>query len=164
MPGYFICHHCGKLILRNPRLKANQKYCGSKACQQARKNCWEADKLKRDPSYMVLRKSQKKRWRKNRPAHEYQKVYREKHPLYTETNRKQQLIRNKKTAGIALENKTGKIVNTDALIAENLIRCGFYNLQPIEIPPGKKIVKTDAFVVEILAHRGFPEVLVSESG
>jgi hypothetical protein len=164
MPGYFICHHCGKLILRNPRLKANQKYCGSKACQQARKNCWEQDKLKREASYVVLRKSQKKRWRKNRPVHEYQREYREKHPLYAETNRKQQLLRNKNALKIALANKNQKIVKTDALIAESFIRCGYYNLQPIEIHPGEKIVKTDALLVEIRAHQGFPEVLVPQSG
>jgi len=164
MPGFFHCRHCGKRTRRNPRIKTYQEYCGSKSCQQARKNLWEQEKLKYDPIYYAHRKSQKARWRKKRPVHQYQKEYRDNHPLYAEINRKQQQLRNKNASKIALENKTRKIVKTDALIAESPIRRGLYELLPYKTRPGKNIVNTDALIVEIRAHRGFGKVLVSQSG
>ena len=164
MPGYFYCHHCGKRTRKNPRIKVCQKYCGSKYCQQARKNLWELEKLSGDPTYNAHRKSQKALWRKNRPAHQYQKEYRDSHPFYAESNRQKQHLRNKNALKIALEDKIRKIVKTDALIAESLAGRGLYEILPYKTRPDKKIVKTDALIVEIRAHRGFGKVLVPKSG
>jgi hypothetical protein len=164
MPGYFYCHHCGKRTRTNPRLKTNQSYCGCNTCQQSRKNLWEREKLKRDSTYEKQRKSQKARWRENRPGHEYQRSYRQSHPGYVEINRQQQGIRNKKVQKIVSGASIANIVKTDALIAESLVRCGLYEIRPCRTRPGEKIVKTDALIVEIRAHSGFQKVLVPQSG
>ena len=164
MPGCFYCRHCGKQKRKNPRIKANQKYCGSPACQQTRKNLWEQEKLKRDPNYFEHRKKQKLQWRKNRPAHHYQREYRQSHPQYVESNRRLQHMRNKSASEIALEDKTQEIVKADALMAESLVRYGLYEILPYKMHPGEKIVKTDALIVEIRAHHGIQKVLVTESG
>lgn len=164
MPGYFNCRHCGKRTRKNPRIKSYQGYCGSQPCQQARKNRWERERLENNLSYHTRRKSQKKHWRENRPDHQYQQQYRQTHPIYEETNRQKQLLRNKKATKIALESLVKKIVKTDALNAESLVGRGLYEILPYKTRPGKKIVKTDALIVEIRAHSGFAKVLVPQSG
>ena len=162
MPGYFYCRHCGKRTRKNARIGNNQHYCGCQSCQQSRKNLWEREKLNKCPDYYEQRKSQKSLWRKKRPAHQYQSEYRQRHPIYAETNRKMQHLRTKNAQKMALELTSRKIVKTDALISESLAGRGLYEILPYKTRPGKKIVKTDALIVEIRAHRGFPEVLVSQ--
>jgi hypothetical protein len=120
--------------------------------------------LKKYPDYFELRKSQKLQWRKNRPAHQYQSEYRQSHPIYAETNRKQQLLRNKNAQKKAMEYTNRNIVKTDALTAESLSWRGLYEILPYRTHPDKKIVKTDALIVEIRAHRGFGKVMVPQSG
>jgi hypothetical protein len=164
MPGYFYCCECGKRTRVNSRLKIRQKYCGKKFCQQSRKNSWEREQLRKDPFYYQRRYEQKSRWRKSRPAHQYQLLYRQSHPDYVKANREQQRIRNKNIqkpdSGVSFSN----IVKTDTLISEKLVRYGLYEILPYKMSPGKKIVKTDALIVELLAHRDFQKVLVSDSG
>jgi len=164
MPRYFYCHHCGKRTGKNPRLKTNQRYCGCKTCQQYRKNLWELEKLKKDPEYYKQRKSQKARWRKERPGHQYQVEYRQSHHLYAENNRFQQRNRNQNVQKLSTEIKNSKIVKTDALTSGSLVWCGLYEIQPYKTGPGKKIVKTDALIVEIRAQKGFQKVLEPNSG
>jgi len=43
MTPTFICKHCKKRKPRNIRIK-DQRYCGSPACQRARKTSWERKK------------------------------------------------------------------------------------------------------------------------
>jgi len=165
MPGYFYCRHCGKRTLKNPRIKNNNQHCcGSRRCQQSRKNLWEKKRFENDPVYYAKRKSQKANWRKKRPAHKYQKEYRDNHPFYAESNRRGQRLRDKSASKIAFENKNRKIVKTDALTSEGPIRRGLYEIVPFTTGPGKKIVKTDALIVEIRAHRMFAPPLVPQSG
>lgn len=87
MPKYFYCKHCRKRKLKNPRLKVKQSYCGSGACQQARKNKWEREKLKKDHVYRKYRNGVKAKWRNTRPEDVYQRNYRESHPEYEQKNR-----------------------------------------------------------------------------
>ncbi|MBW6499710.1 MAG: hypothetical protein K0B09_15090, partial [Bacteroidales bacterium] len=147
-----------------PRLKIGQKYCGKKSCQQSRKNSWERAQLRKDPFYHQRRYEQKSRWRKNRPAHQYQRSYRENHADYVKVNQEKQYLRNKNIQKQHSGDCFPNIVKTDALISEKLVRCGLYEILPYKMSPGKKIVKTDALIVELLAHRGFQKVLVSDSG
>jgi hypothetical protein len=58
----FICCHCRRR--KNVRLKRPQRYCGSKVCQQARKNKWNRDKNRSDSTYRLKRSSSKKAWYK----------------------------------------------------------------------------------------------------
>ena len=164
MPGYFHCQCCGKRICKNPRLKIQQRYCGCKSCQRARMNAWEQNRRINDPVFKKERNRQKNLWRKNLPGHQYQRDYRQINPEYAENNRIKQRNRYKKASQNGSVTLGLYIVKTDALIAESLIRCGLYDILPIETCPGKKIVKTDALIVEILAHRGFQKVLPLPSG
>ncbi|MFO7884508.1 MAG: hypothetical protein R6U68_06780 [Desulfobacteraceae bacterium] len=164
MPEYFICQCCGRRTPRDPRVKIRQKYCGQKLCQQSRKNRWEKDRLKKDPSYRQRRNLQKSEWRKKHPAHQYQQDYRKEHPDYVEINREKQQIRNKNAQKAAPGVMGSNIVKTDALTVESPIRGGLYEILPCKTRPGENIVKTDALIVELRVHRGSQKVLVHDSG
>jgi len=143
----FICCHCQRLCRKNVRLKGHQRYCGSKACQQARKNEWECDRLKRDSTYRLKRCSSKKAWYSKYPGDRYQSVYRTSHPDYVSVNREKQRLRALKDAKAStLE---AQIVKTDALFSESIVSQGLYMLMPYKISCPGKIVKTDAFIIEL---------------
>lgn len=147
------CHHCGRLVQENRRLKGGQCYCGSAACQQARKNLWELEKLRSDPEYHKKRRSAKLRWRKSKPVHEYQRDYRARHPGYVEANRENQRKRQNRNGPVTKD----QIVKTDALNSVSFVSPGFYALYPCENASGKNIVKTDAIIVQLL---GIQEIAV----
>lgn len=154
MQKYFRCIHCSKLTRFNPRLKGNQLYCGNRACQQARKNKWEKDKLQKDKSYNTRRKNQKAKWRSNKPCDQYQKQYRESHPQYVITNRDKQRTRNKSRRVLPKASTGQKIVKTDALHPGSLLPGGLYLLQPYCPGTTEKIVKTDALIVALESYQG----------
>jgi hypothetical protein len=111
MPGTFTCRHCGKTLPRNPRLKKNKKqsYCNAPECKQAKKSARKKERYHTDPSYRQRHLEQQKLWRASRPAHEYQKQYRESHPEYVDRNRELQSKRNckrKKETGSMIVNGT----------------------------------------------------------
>lgn len=157
MQNYFSCIHCRKLTLKNPRIKGRQLYCGSKPCQQARKNKWEKDKLKTDKTYQSKRSTQKAKWRFQQPIDQYQKQYRQTHPEYVITNRDQQKIRNTTRMNPSTKSAGQKIVKTDALLSERLLSEGLYVLYPYTTDTTKKIVKTDTLIVSLQSYRGIQE-------
>ena len=110
----FKCCHCGSLSRKNVRIKS-QRYCGSKACQQARKNKWERNKLRNDLNYSEKRCSEKKAWYKNYSGHRYQSSYRANHPDYVSDNREKQRLRASKVTQMTMYEK---IVKTDTIIVE----------------------------------------------
>ena len=160
----FICCHCGCRCKKNVRLKSHQRYCGSKACQLARQNKWEREKLKNDPSYRLKRSSSKKESYKNHSGHLYQSTYRATHPDYVSDNREKQRLRASKVSKKTLEEK---IVKTDALSSESLVSKGFYVLMPYKKTRSEtcpeKIVKTDALIVELLSSQGLQTILSARS-
>jgi len=119
MPRTFTCQHCGKVTTRNPRSKKRQKYCSFKGCQNARKRAFDK-KVDSTPKGKLLRKQRNKRWRENRPAHEYQRSYRNLHPEYVSCNREKQKNRNKKYQ----KESCSMIVKTDALMLQMHIQQG----------------------------------------
>ena len=160
MPKYFYCQGCGKRKPKNPRLKDNQLYCGSKKCQQEKKNKWEREKLKKDPLFSERRKQQKIRWLQTHPADAYQKTYRQNHPDYTKRNRELQKSRNKEAKIRQIQSDVSHIVKTDSLTSVTPILSGLYEIYPCEIGLEENIVKTDSLIVELKAHRGIEEKLV----
>ena len=68
---------CKKPYNRNPRQK-KQRYCGAPACQRARKNEWQREKMKSDPKYRKDQKQANKDWLNKRPG--YWKDYLRKNP------------------------------------------------------------------------------------
>lgn len=77
MPHMIRCACCGRLVPANPRVK-DQKYCGEKACQRARKAEWQRRKLAKDEKYRADQKEAQKLWRENNP--DYWRKYRHRHP------------------------------------------------------------------------------------
>ena len=62
------CKHCRRLVPTNPRLKEDeQKYCGAKACQQARKNQWRIKQRKVDQEYRQAEQESRDKWKENNP-------------------------------------------------------------------------------------------------
>jgi len=152
----FTCHHCHRRLKKNPRLKGEQQYCGSRDCQQARKNKWEREKLRDDCHYKARRLAHREQWYSRYPGDKYQNLYRQSHPEYLMGNREKQRKRGKILAG----NTSGsKIVKPDALPSKSLVAQGLYVLSPYKNTDGGKIVKPDAFIVELRACSGFQDVL-----
>jgi hypothetical protein len=109
----FTCLHCGKKLPFNRRLKnKQQKYCSNKECQRARMRVWKLLQYRKSHSYRQKSKERQKIWRKKYPSDQYQKEYREKHPVYVNCNRELQRERNKKRK----KETVSMIVKTDAMI------------------------------------------------
>ena len=142
MISTFTCRHCGKSAPRNPRIK-KQKFCSSRACQNARRYTTNKARANKISECRSLRQARNKRWRGTYPAHEYQKEYRKKHPEYVNRNRDLQLERNKKRQS----EPTPMIVKTYALSPQPL-QDGVYT--SFEVTNGK-IVKTYAFMAQMHA-------------
>jgi len=86
------CACCKRIRRGNPRVK-NQRYCGDKLCQQARKNKWQKEKQQIDPDYRANKKESQQIWKQKNPA--YWKLYRRRHPEYCQRNRQTQRIRDR---------------------------------------------------------------------
>lgn len=92
------CTHCGCLFVPDPRVK-NQRYCGDKGCQRARKLKWQKEKIGNDPDYKANQRACQSDWHKRHPG--YHKKYRRDHPDCRERNNLLQRCRNAKARMIA---------------------------------------------------------------
>ncbi len=92
------CAHCGRLVDRNPRIR-NQRYCGEKDCQRARKRKWQTDKLATDADYKSNQRACQIDWHQRNP--DFYKDYRLKHPGYRKRNTLLQRCRNARLRVIA---------------------------------------------------------------
>jgi len=151
------CCHCQKSFQPDCRQKDKQRYCSKKACQQARKNKSERNRLQNDPAYKEKRCQQKKEWYKKAPGDRYQAHYRSTHPEYCATNREQQRERNRK-------HRSAKIVKTDAIGEKSDSGHSLRLIFPTDQQHWPKIVKTDALIVRIMAPDGIAEgVFIQDS-
>lgn len=74
--GQFRCKHCRKL---KGRRVEDQKYCGEKACQQARRNTWRREKYADDWDYRRNQQASTAAWLSSRGgAAAYYRQYRSK--------------------------------------------------------------------------------------
>lgn len=154
------CVQCKQTKRRNRRVKG-QKYCGSGACQQARKNAWEWNKLQTDSVYKARRAASKRRWsQKDRQGSDYQCTYRQSHPAYQESNRIKQRGRAEKGKELA---PATKIVKTDAISSQVLDKQGVVVIFVQQRTDGKKIVKTDALSSQVLDRRSLIQMLWPDS-
>ena len=124
MSKYFYCHKCKKRTRRNVRIK-EQSYCSANLCQQARKNDWERNKKRRDPSYRQRRKAQRDASLKKKGGSDaYQRCYRESNKEYTEKNKILQYPRNLLARCVSLGINWSALQKTDALTSVKLNGCG----------------------------------------
>lgn len=125
------CVHCKRFFRRNPRVK-EQRYCGRKGCQRARKSRWQREKMSRDPDYKANHKRAQSDWAARNP--DYWRKYRQSHPKYTEQNRDKQKERDR-------ERRKRDLAKKDALEGKNHIEAGTYYLVPA-VP--ENLAKMDA--------------------
>ena len=89
----FRCTCCRRILRRNSRVK-NQRYCGARACQQARKNKWQREKQQADPDYRSNKRESQQAWQKGNLT--YWRQYRSRNLEYLERNRQLQQERDRK--------------------------------------------------------------------
>lgn len=141
-----ICVHCGKEFSLSPRVK-NQRYCGAKECQTARRARWYREKMATDPAYKDNQKRCKREWLDRHPG--YWRDYRALHPKYVERNRLLQLRRNAKRRRDSASRLIAKI---DALNTGIYSRRGeLFKLIPQD---GRLIAKIDSLIVRLVPVRG----------
>ncbi len=88
----FRCACCRRILPRDSRVK-NQRYCGVKACQRARKRKWQREKLEMDPDHRANKRESQRAWQSKNPI--YRQKYRGKNPDYCERNRQLQQVRDR---------------------------------------------------------------------
>lgn len=142
MPGTFTCRHCGTTVPHNPCLKKKQEYCSSISCQQARMRNWKKRQYDTNKTYRKKNLESQRKWRKERPGHEYQKQYRETHPEYVDRNRELQSKRNCKRK----KGTPPMIVNGNALSLQ-ANDDAVYTMK--QVSKGGKIVNGNTFLVQM---------------
>lgn len=125
------CAHCGCPLDLNPRAK-NQRYCGKKECQRARKRLWQKGKMATDPDYRANQQECNKAWQGRNP--DYWRNYRKSHPRYVERNRLLQKARRRR-----------RVAKMDASGADSFVGTGTYWLIP-----EKGVAKMDAFARKVV--------------
>ena len=109
------CAHCGRPFIPNPRVK-NQRYCGSKECQRARKTLWQREKIRTDREYQANQRESHRSWRERNPG--YWKQYKMRNPGYTVRNRILQRHRDKRRQAFQGSCKDGR-VNAKSVLDSN---------------------------------------------
>ena len=150
----FICLHCGGTFLCHPCAK-NQKYCSAEECRRASRRAWKKKNYATNKFYRQQCLNHQKTWRKQRPAHEYQKEYRELHSEYVERNRELQRGRNKKRKN----DLTQMIVNRDTL-SKHPSDGGTYALMQVK---NGMIVNRNTFMVRMQVLSGEDMILAQNS-
>jgi len=151
----FTCLHCGKTLPRNPRLKKKQHYCCKKECQQASKRAWKRKQYNNNKIYRKKNLESQQVWRKQRPAHQYQREYRQAHPEYVSRNGQLQKTRNKKRQ----KQSAPMIVNGNSLSPQPN-NSGTYALTQVK---NGKIVNGNSFMVRLQVLSGKEMILVQNS-
>ncbi len=146
---------------RNPRLKNNQKYCPAVECQRARRRNWKRKQYRENAAWRKKCLQSQKVWRKNRPADQYQKTYRENHADYVLRNRELQRKRNKRRG----KEPTTIIVKTHTLLLQPK-EDGSYMLSKVT---KKMIVNRNALSLQPSRHGSYallkvkPEMIVNRN-
>jgi hypothetical protein len=116
------CVHCGCLFEANPRIK-NQRYCGSKDCQRARKRAWQKEKLATDPDYKSNQRDCQKDWHIRHPR--YYRLYRLQNAKSAERNRMLQRVRDSRRRSSRF------LAKMDALKSAPVKESGQFYLLPV---------------------------------
>lgn len=130
------CAHCRRHFHSDYRVK-NQRFCGRRACQRARKNLWQRQKMATDPDYQANQRECQKSWHKERPL--YWRNYRRGCPDYCRRNRQMQKQRDKKR-------RLGNLAKMDASKPFSFVKPGIYYLIP-EL--GQPLAKMDVLAQKV---------------
>lgn len=142
----FQCACCGRHLLRDPRVK-NQRYCGRKKCQQARKNRWQRQKMQTDPDYRANKIDSQQEWRQKNKG--YSKQYRRNNLSYVERNRELQRKRDQRNRIRIDSPASTPLVN----LAKKDALTSFFDDNSREyflLPVSANLAKKDALLVKIV--------------
>jgi hypothetical protein len=128
------CAHCRRLFSTSPRVK-NQRYCGRKECQRARKSKWQREKMATDPDYRANQRESQRNWCRRNP--DYWRKYRSRKHQYRQRNRTLQRCRDKERKRLAKMDALSQVFN---------IKPGGYIL----LPQDPHLAKMDALRVKII--------------
>lgn len=93
------CVCCGQSFEARPQVP-NQSYCSDPACQQARRQLWQRNKMRTDPDYRENQRHSQRAWLERNP--QYWRNYRGANPQYVDRNRIRQRKRDKRRQDIDL--------------------------------------------------------------
>jgi len=129
----FRCRHCSKIWIKRNR---EQLYCGSGACQKARKNAWRRAKYELDPDYRANQRESSKAWLASQGGSAaYHRRYRQR--------RRQQPRNGGNNAERVAQPATAANANSDAETAQSRVTSGRYRLSPCDT------ANSDAILVKL---------------
>jgi hypothetical protein len=145
----FRCRHCKKL--RNKRSK-EQHYCGSEACQKARKNAWRRSRLKADADYRANQRASTQAWLDSQGGSgAYYRNYRKRRRLQARCAGNVECAAQQvpgPAAAAATQSDTNSGAKSDAELRESRVRSGTYRLVSCDD------AKSDAVVVQLFVIQG----------
>jgi hypothetical protein len=131
--GRFRCRHCRKL---QGKRTLDQRYCGERECQKARKNTWRREKYAQDSDYRANQRASTHAWLEERGGSAaYYRAYRKRRKSPSSSR------------AIAAPDPPALNAKRDAALAKRALSSGVYTLVPIRPDGG---AKRDAFLVEIV--------------
>ena len=127
----FRCRHCRRI---HTARVADQKYCGAKVCQRARKREWRLKKYESDPDYRLNQKASTEAWmsKVGGAAHYYREYRRRKKAAADNSGKKVKPREPKKScmaslfAGITTGSDAS--ANRDAEVHNSPIKAGRYKM------------------------------------
>jgi len=145
--GRFRCHHCRKL--RRKRT-LDQRYCGERRCQKARKNTWRREKYAQDSDYRANQRDSTNAWLgEHGGSASYHRAYRKR--LKSRVTPQAVLQQDLLPSAVAPLS-----ANSDAGAAKSALSSGVYTLTPI---PSEGGANSDALLVEIaVVPRGYESI------
>ena len=137
-----LCQNC-RDPLPTSKKNPDQRFCGKKDCQRARKSQWQREKIHNDPDYKQNQQEANRNWQKHNP--QYWQEYRQKNPKYTERNKEKskQYMQIKRQVVSILK----KFAKMDASMSINSDLTGYYLLLPV----GEMFAKMDVKFLNISA-------------
>ncbi|MHC8307534.1 hypothetical protein [Pseudomonas sp. PB3P13] len=130
-----ICACCGLPFEKRPQVP-NQTYCSLPACQRARRQRWQRDKMQSDPDYRDNQSRNQRAWLDRHP--EYWRNYREANPEYVDRNRSHQRSKHDQQQKVDL----AKMDVSQGMA----LRPGFYRIEQIS---SGDAASSEAWIVEI---------------
>lgn len=117
-----LCACCGLPFQPVPQVP-DQAYCSQPACQRARKQRWNQQKLENDPDYRDNKQRSQRDWMDRNSG--YWRQYRADNPDYTERNRARQRVKAPSPMPVTIAKK-------DESNSSQTFKAGIYRITPIQ--------------------------------
>lgn len=117
-----LCVCCGLSFQPVPQVP-DQAYCSQPACQRARRQRWNQQKLENDPDYRDNKQRSQRGWMDRNP--DYWRQYRADNPDYKDRNRARQRVE-------ILPSKPVTLAKKDASNGPQTFKAGVYRITPLQ--------------------------------